>query len=118
MADLLLEGKDVTDTAIDGVSNPRKSLIAKSNDGIEALVCRNAQEKLGGIASAKHLVNGSKVSSALLRVKIGRKYATAHALTPQELAGATRPTSVACTHYSPFLLYHRNQLLSEFKFVG
>jgi hypothetical protein len=77
MADLLLEGKDVTDTAIDGVSNPRKSLIAKSNDGIEALVCRNAQEKLGGIASAKHLVNGSKVSSALLRVKIGsRTYAS------------------------------------------
>lgn len=106
VADLLLEGKDVTDTAVDGVSNPRESLVAKSDDGIEALVCRNAQEKLGGIASAKHLVHGSEVSGALLRVKIGRKYAAAYALAPKELAGATRPTSVACTHYdlpfSPF----------------
>jgi hypothetical protein len=81
-ADLLLQSKDVTDTAIDGVSNPGEGLVAKSDDGIEALVWRNAREELGGIAGAEHLVHSSEVSSALLRVKIGRKYATAHALSP------------------------------------
>lgn len=47
------------------------------------------KKKLGDITGSEHLVHRSKMSSALLRVEVGCKYATQHALPPQKLARAT-----------------------------
>jgi hypothetical protein len=59
------------------------SLVAGGDDGACA-----PEQQLGHVAGAEHLVR-----RALLRVEVGREDAPAHALAPEELASAARPTS-------------------------
>ena len=87
---LLLQGEDVGDAAIDGISNPGLSFISDGDDGLTAISHRHMQQQLGHIAGTKHLVNCGKPSRALLRAEIRRKNAVSCTLPPQELACTTR----------------------------
>lgn len=90
---LLLKSKYVSNAAVDRISKPGLSLVAYGDDSVEALVDRDVKKKLGDIAGSEDLVHRSKMSSALLRVEVGCKYATQHALPPQKLARATWASS-------------------------
>lgn len=98
---LLLESEDVSDAAIDGVSEAGLRLVANGDDGVEALVRRDVEEQLRHVARPKHLVHRREVGGALLRVEIRREYAPGHALPPQELACPTRPASSATPTAAP-----------------
>lgn len=85
----------MSNTTIDRISNPSKSLVTKSNASVETLGRRDAVEELRGIASSEHLMHGGKVGGALLGVEIGCKNAPFHTLSPQKLARAARPSALA-----------------------
>lgn len=88
-----MESEDAGDAAVDGVAEPGMGLEADADDGVEALVDGDVEEKLGDVACAEHLVHRREVRRSLLRVEIGREDAPAHALPPQKLAGPARPTA-------------------------
>lgn len=99
---LLLKSKDMANATIDRILNPSKSLITKSNHGVEAFVRRNSEKHFGSIAGSEHLVHGGEVSGALVRVKIWCKNATLYTLPSKELAGTTRSTTtpiLTTTHH-------------------
>lgn len=87
---LLLQGEDMGDAAIDGISDPSLSFISYGDDGLAAISHRDMQQQLGDIAGAEHLVNCGEPSWALLRAEVRRENAVSCALPPQELACTTR----------------------------
>lgn len=62
----MLEGEDVTDTAVDRVTKTRLCLITYSDGGIKALVGRGLIKDLGNIAGTEHLVHRGEVLHPLL----------------------------------------------------
>lgn len=90
---LLLKSEDVGNAAINGVSDASESLVGERDDSVEALVRRDAEEELRGVASAEHFVDRREVCGALISVEVWREDASFHALPPEELARPTWPTS-------------------------
>lgn len=86
--DLLLEGEDGGDAAVDGIGEARLGLVADGEHGVAAAGRGDVQQELGHITGAEHLVHGGELGRALLRSEVGREDAPAHALAPQELARA------------------------------
>lgn len=86
MTGLLLESKDMSDTAVDRVPEPSLRLVADRNHRIEPLVNRDMRQQLWHITRPENLVHGRKVRRALLGVEVGRKDAPRDALPPEELA--------------------------------
>jgi len=87
---LLLEGEDVGDAAIDGVAEAGLRLVGDSDGGLGAVGERQVGEQLGHVAGAEHLVDGGEVRRPLLVAEVWREHAPAHALAPQKLARAAR----------------------------
>lgn len=79
---LLLKSKDVSNTAIDGISESSLSLKTNGDNRIEPLVNRDVVEELRHVASSKHLMNRGKVGRPLFRVKVRGKYTPRHTLPP------------------------------------
>lgn len=80
-------------TSVDRVPEPGLSLITDGDHRIEPLVNRDMEEELRHVTRPKHLVDGRKMSRALLRVEIRREHATRHALPSQELACPAWPST-------------------------
>lgn len=98
---LLLKSKDVSNTAINRVPEPRLSLITNGDHGVEALLWRDVKEELRHIAGSKHLMHRREMSRALFRVEIRREYASSHTLPPQELACPAWPATTSATPATP-----------------
>lgn len=92
---LLLKSEYVSNTAIDRISKPGLSLVTNGDNSIKPFVDRNMKKKLGDITGSENLVHRCKMSSPLLGVEVGCKYATQHALPPQKLARTTWPASAS-----------------------
>lgn len=90
---LLLEGEDVSDASINGITKASLCLVADGDDGVKTLVSGDVEQQLGDVAGTENLVHRREVRRALLRVKVGREDAPCHALTPQKLAGPARASS-------------------------
>lgn len=87
--DLLLEGEDVGDTAIDGILKPSLGLIRNGDSSLTALSEWKTSEKLRDIAGPKDLVNGSKMGGTLFMAEIRCKNTPSDTFPSQEFAGST-----------------------------
>lgn len=94
---LLLKSKDVRNTAVNRISEAWLCFIANGDDCIKPLGHRNAQEKLGHIASPKNFVHSSKMGCTLLCIKIRSEDTTRNTFSSEKLASATRATSTTTT---------------------
>ena len=90
MTDLLLEGEDLGDAAVDGVAEPGLRLVGDGDDGLAAVGLGQVREQLGGVACAEDLVDGREPGRALVRAEVGREDALRHAPPAQELARPAR----------------------------
>jgi hypothetical protein len=87
VGNLLLEGEDGGDAAVDGIGEARLGLVADGEHSVAAARHGNVEQQLGHIAGAEDFMHGGEARGALLRPEVGREDAAAHALPPQELAG-------------------------------
>jgi hypothetical protein len=92
---LLLQGKNMCNTSINGVSDPCLSLIGNSDNRLITIGNRDMQQQLGNITSTKNLMNGCKPSSPLFRAKIRCKDTIGGTFPPEKLACSTRRTSAS-----------------------
>lgn len=93
---LLLQGKDMGNTAVNRIANPCLSFISNGDNRLTPISHRNMQQQFRNITSTKHLVNGRESSWALFRAKIRSKNAISGTLSPQELACTTRRACPTC----------------------
>lgn len=92
LSDLLLEGEDVGDAAVDGVLQACLGLVGDGDGGLAAFGHGEVHEELGDVAGAEDLVDSREVGGALLVAEVGGEDAPPRALPPQELASpAGRP---------------------------
>jgi len=92
---LLLQGKNMGNTSINGVSDPCLSFIGDSDNRLTAFSNRDMQQQLRYITSTKNLMNGCKSSRPLFRAKVRRKNTIGRTFSPEKLACSTRGAS-AC----------------------
>lgn len=107
---LLLKSENVSNTTVDGISNPSEGFITKRKDGIEAAMRRNPKQQLRCIASSENFMYSCKVSRALLWIEIRCKYALLYTFPSKKLARTTR--SSATVHLFR-LLSPSNYLVEE-----
>ena len=99
---LLLQGKNVSHTSINGVSNPCLSFIGNCDNSLTSIMNWNMQQKFGHITSTKHLVNSCKSCRPLFCAKIRSKDTICCTLSPKEFAcPARRPCTSGCSGASP-----------------
>lgn len=100
---LLLECKNMTDTAINWILHPSQGFIWHGYSSFTPAVQREVQKQLGDVACSEHLVNCCKMVSCLLITEVRRENAFVGAPSSQELACPARRTSRSC-HFLFFFL--------------
>jgi hypothetical protein len=91
---LVLERKDGTDAAVDGIGDARLRLVADGAGRVPAQRQGHLRQHLRHIAGAEHLVHGRELRRAgpapAAAAKVRREDTPRHASPPQELARAAR----------------------------
>jgi hypothetical protein len=97
MCNLVLEGKDGADAAVDGVGDARLRLVADGAGRVPAHRRGHPRQHLRHVAGAEHFVHGRELRRAAAAVlppassaEVRREHAPGHAPPPQELARAAR----------------------------
>ena len=90
LTNLLLECKNMGDTAINWILKSGLSFIWDCDCSFTTVTHRKVSKKLWDIACTKDLMNGCKMGSTLLMAKIRCKNTTSHTFSSQEFAGSTR----------------------------
>ena len=85
----MLEERDDSNAAIDGVTETHVGLIGKGVDGVLSLVRVQLVEQFRDVASTKHFVNVCKLLG-LVWWEVGCEYALRLALAPQKLTCCAR----------------------------
>lgn len=84
----MLQGEDVSNAAMNGITDSCLSFIGNGENGIEPIGEGQMQQHFGSIASSEHLVDGCESRRAMLRPKMRRKYASRRTFPPEKLACA------------------------------
>lgn len=84
---LPLQDGDVSDAAIDGVTDPCRRLVEKSADSVVPELQRDVSKHLGDVAGAENLVHGGEVVE-VVRGEVGLEDAGRDATSLQVLAGS------------------------------
>lgn len=83
---LPLQDGDVSDAAIDGVTDPCCRLVEKSADSVVPELHRDVSKQLGDVAGSKNLVHGGEVVE-VVRGEVGLEDAGWDATSLEVLAG-------------------------------
>lgn len=85
LAELVLEERDDSNAAVDGIAEAHVSLVGKRVDGVLTLVGVQLVKQFGDVACPEHFVNVCKLLR-LVRWEVGCKYTLWLALASQEFA--------------------------------
>ena len=86
---LLLEGEDLGDAAVNRIMETRLSLVRDGSYGFTTVMNREIRNELREVAGTKDFVNGSKISGPFFVAKVWCKYTTFYTFPTQELASST-----------------------------
>jgi len=97
---LLLQGEDVTNAAIDGISQSSLCLVGYGDNCLAAFWHGDMQQKLGYVARPENLMNCGEMCGAFIKTEVWSEHAAFRAFPSQKPAGsARRSTSVHCAGF-------------------